>query len=968
MRSWIYMNSLTDWYLHRRNLRKANGYNFSEPSLKFVFSNGSSAMNDSIMIETWLLDVFSNWKTEIMPSVDWVERNFRKHRKREDVWHFLAGLKPLWRDAILQFLKARNDGSAVEWSLYLIELPHQNSRMGLRGFRGHRYDDQLVRVVLFKRKDSFDASNDSQGGSKYANNAQLHDAPSKARPINSYFNESLTNAQGHPPEHQSGGLPRPKVSFADKVDEKTDNKNIVSAVDEPLRFSTEEEVQNAIIRLGAKKKKIGDTDQERVNEINDMIVLLAAQLELHDTLSPSQRKILYGKSAYDQTSEADMKPYANTHLRNPEMNPGAVYHNQSAVTDRTEEIFVPRDHRNRPIGKDGTMSRVSQPELERYRERRNYFDEEDPDVVHDSRRRTYGYADDSIIINNESRTQIPGHARQDYGPFVPGKELVVRHNSPSRLRAFERRRAREPSRHRYFSKDSEHIDTRDRDREWPRYEVDKRRSNSLKPGVEYYVPPDRVEPITIRKDEREREREKYFPREEETYIRERPEYEREVIVIRERRDSSSSADEVMRRRFREKPRHSRRINIQSASPDPGYIQPAVRRTSTFDDGTWPGVENKALVLRTGGSRPTPGYMQEHILDRSIRVRGEQDVLSSPEYPNIKRLRSPNDSRQSSYSERDRVFLPRRSSFDPDWADDERYVHFNAGKPFNAHNGSSHRRPRNRDLERVKNRHLRSRRTISSSEDDEYSTMPDRIASKQQSKQSDEEVITQTLKRFTTFQGDQPPNSNQNLSAVDSLRRHNVAQNRDGTIDLDRQREKGRGLETMPEEPDAMPNGNGPRSPSQAPFYPSTNRFPPPPGPPRPPDSNSESPRNPRAESQRRGYDADVPVPAYRPQGYYNILNSPVSPLPQPELSNNVVMDPTRLSSDEVSPAFESSTKAARNTVAHGQGKPRITELSDGSSEDGRRKLHQKDRKATVEDLEPDLEAGKMDAGLYLYDD
>ena len=911
-------------------------------------------MNDSI--ETWLLDVFSNWKIKIMTSADWIERNFRKHRKRQDVWHCLAGLKPLCRDAILQFLKARNDGSAVEWSLYLIELPHQNSRMGLRGFRGHRYDDQLVRVVLFKRKDSFDASNNNQGG------AQLHDAPSTSRAINSHFNESLTNAQVHPPANQSGALPRPKVSFAHKVDEETDNRNTVSAVDEPLRFSTEEEILNAIKRLEEKKKRIGDTDQERGNEINDMIVLLTAQLELHDTLSPSQRNILYGTSAYDQTSAADMRAYANMHLRNPEMNPRAVYHSASAATDRTEEILIPRDHRNMRIGNDGTMSRV-RPKLERYRERHNYSDDEDPDVLYDSR----GIP---LIINNKSRTQSPGYARQD-GLFVPGKELFVRQNSPSRPRAFEGRRTREPSRHRYFPQNREHIDTRDRDREWPRYEVDERRSNSLKPGTEYPFPPGRAAPIVIQNDERGREREKYFPREEEIYIRERPEYERDQIIVIRERDSSSSADEVMPKRIRENPRRSGQINIQSPSPDPGYIQPAVRRTSTFDDGTWPVVENKALVLRTGGSRPTPGYMQEHILDRSIRVRGEQDVLSSPEYPNIKSLRSPNDSRQSSYSERDRAFLPRRSSVDVDWADDERYVYFNAGKPFSAHNGSSHRKPRNRHLERVKNRHLRSRRTISSSEDDEYSTMPDRIASRQQSKPSDEELITQTLKRFTTFQGDRPPNSNQNLSAVDSLRRHNAAQNRDGTIDLDRQREKGRGLETMSEEPDAMPNENGPRSPSQAPFYPSTNRFPPPPRPPRSPDSNSESPRNPRAESQRRGYDADVPVPDYRPQDYHNILNSPISPLPEPELSNNVEMDPTRLRSDEVSPALESSTKRARNTVANGQGKgrkePRITELSDGSSEDGRRKLHQKDRKATVEDFEPDLEAGEMDASLDLYD-
>ena len=1150
------------------------------------------------MIETWLLDVFSNWKIEIMPSVEWVEKKFRKHRKREDVWHCFAGLKPLWRDAILQFLKARNDGNSVEWSLYLIELPQSNSKMGLRGFRGHKYDDQLVQVVLFKRKDSFDASTNDQGGTKYADSGQLHDEPNTPRPINSYFNQSLTSAQIHPQENQSERLSRPKVSFAQEVDERANNQNTVTATNEPLRFNTEEEVRNAIKRLGEKKKKLGATDQEHVDEINDMIVLLAAQLKLQHILSPSQRRILYGESGYDQTSATDLKSHPNTQLRNSEMNSRALFpefnHNATAVTDRTEEISIPRDYRNRPIGKDANLSQVTRPQLERSREQRHFFDGEDTYVVYDSRQRPHAHEDTviikneprpqdaPIIINNEPRAQMPRYAGQDFGPYVPGKELVIRQNSPSRLGSSERRRPRE-------------YPPRDPDREW-HYSPDRR-------GVvdQTYARnrPNRDEEIIIRRDERERyiptreidrgvdrdgdiifrrdESERYFPHREEQILiprderlkrmrdrkerfkgerelirredfeRERPKYERDEIIIRARTDSLSSADEVIRSQIPDPPRHTLRKDNRSSSWE--YIRPAVRRTSTFDDGTWPGVESKALVLRTGGARPTPGYMQEHILDRSIRVRGEQDVLSSPEYHNIKRLRSPTDSRHSSYSERDRAFLPRRPSLELYRADNERYATFATGKPFNTRKGSSHGRPRNRDLERVKNRHQRSRQTVSSSEDDDYLAMPAPIASKQQSKPSDEEVITQTLKRFTTFQGDQPPNATQSPSAADSSRRLNTAQNRDSTIDIDTQISKVRGLETMFEEPEAMTNTiirheerkrarpkerdrdyeqeeidirerprnrpqaasyerdkpqarspesnyyreediiirrngremyrdeniiirrnareretsrrnslesddelivlqpsritrdeediifrhdeskgrhndeiiirrnerspspqpydeskrrhndqiiirrnelspspepepiraprNGPRSPSQSPFYPSTNGFPPPPGPPRSPDSTSGSPRNPRAESRGRGHDIDVPVPpTYRPRDYYNFLNanagdSPISPVPEPEHSNKVEIDSRRLRSDEVSPALKRSTRPAPNAVANGQAKgtkePRITELSDGSSEDGRRKLHRKDRKPTVEDFEPDLEAGDMAAGMDLYD-
>ena len=950
------------------------------------------------MIETWLLDVFSTWKIEIMPSAEWIEKKFRKHRKREDVWHCFAGLKPLWRDAILQFLKARNDGNSVGWSLYLIELPHQNSRMGLRGFRAHKYDDQLVQVVLFKRKDSFDASNDDQGG-KLAGSGQLPDGPNTPRPINSYFNESLTNAQVHPQENESGKLSRPKVSFAQELDESINNQNTVSATDEPLRFNTEEEVQKAIKRLGEKKKKLGASDQERVDEINDMIVLLAAQLKVQHVLSPSQRRIVYGERGYNPTSATDMKSQPNTQFRNSEMNPGApfpivVANNASAVTDQTEEISIPRDYRNRPIGKNAAMSQVNRPELERYREH-PYFNEHYPYTAYDSRQRPHIYEDTPIILDNELRTEMPVYAQQSNGLLVPGKELVVRRNSPSRFRSFERRRTRTFSRDRSRS--------RDREREVPRSEIYKRQPSSLEQEYHSRDPyptrrprivraetfPDRNEEIVIRRDERERERTMDFPYYEDDIVirrdereregfnrtmrererlqserdeiyrrereRERPRYEREKEIY-QGTYSSSSADEIIR--YQDRPRHTRRRDYRS--PSPGYIQHPDRRRSTFDDETWPGVESKAIVLRTGGSRPTPGYMQEHILNRSIRVRGEQDVLSSPEYPNAKRFRSPNDSRQSSYSER--AFLPRRPSFEPGWA--------TSSKPFNARQENSHRKPRNRDLERVKNRHQRSRRTISSSEDDDYLAMPNRAASKQQSKPSDEEVITQTLKRFTTFQGDQPPNATQSSSAEGSSRRPNAAQSRDSTIDPDTQISKGRGLGTMYEEPDTVTNENGPQSPSQAPFYPITNRFPPPPGPPRSPNSTSGFPRNPIADSRARGYDSDVSVPTYVPHDHYNSVDASDgwgqnSPAPKPEHSNNVETNPTRLSSDHVIPGLESSTRPAPNAVANGQVKDtkgsRITELSDGSSEDGRRRLRRKDRKATVEDFEPDLEAGVMAA-------
>ena len=904
-----------------------------------------------------------------MPSAEWLEKKFGKQNKNPDVWRCFAGLKPLWRNAILDFLRFRNLKEDIDWSLYHIELPQRHSRMGL----GHKHDDQLIQVIIVKRED-FEKSEQAR-------------ATNGPRPIKSYSDMEGRQARDHPSITQSNAHPYPKVSFADETDEKLTAKPTAISAHQPLPYRNEDEMRDAIKRLGAKKEKLDDTERERIDEINDMILLLAAQLELHDTLSPSQRKTLYGDSDQNEASGTIMRPRPSNMSKNPERHKPA-----SGATDQTEEIFVPRDHRNRPLGSVDTMH-------DGFTRRYSVTGDGEPNEQNDVYHGRYGSRENDNTPTSfdypRSRSRLP--LRQKYAPPIPAGELVARQTSPrKRSRSFERSRQRRRPRERYPSPEREEVTVRRSNREAPSRDKDEIWHEY--PGErERHFSPYRDEGIIIRRDHRDS-----------------PRYEREDIIIRERderlmdlrekaeglkwkreeatrnRDYATNNDltynaipdlqgqisELEAQGSRRRP--TRRVSDYALEDEtrgqyPLRLHPTVTRTSTLEDPKWPGAESKALILRTGGSRQAPEYMEERILDRSIRVRGEQDNLRSPEeYAHIKRLQTPIESRQNSYTERDRPYVSRRPTLEPDWADIGLYAPFDTRGPSGAHLEHSHRRPRHRNLERLRNQHRRPRRTISSGsdEDDEYIPIHSRDNSKSPTRLSDQEVIANTLRRFTTFQGDQPPTTTGTPPADKSSGRvdDNTMDRKQrspapGTAAIRGSSQAGGGLDlgTTPGEPSAKLNGYGPQPSPQAPYYPSPYIFLPPPAfQPEYTDAVPEPSRKPRAATDVRGYDVEIPVSPYNPPHYSHQNADAVHTSTSPNAGQGQQnQDQNNFWSNGTSqPEFKRN--AGENGQVNSTREPRITEVSDESSEGGRRRIRKEDRKATVEDFEPHLEAGKWD--------
>lgn len=97
-------------------------------------------------VDTWLFDVFTQAKTRIPPSRNWIDARWAKMLKNGDVWNDFARLKPMWRTSILQFLTPMSEKG---WVLLSVEVPQRSPRMRLFG---SRVDDPLVQLVLFRRQ------------------------------------------------------------------------------------------------------------------------------------------------------------------------------------------------------------------------------------------------------------------------------------------------------------------------------------------------------------------------------------------------------------------------------------------------------------------------------------------------------------------------------------------------------------------------------------------------------------------------------------------------------------------------------------------------------------------------------------------------------------------------------------------------------------------------------------------------
>ena len=1002
-----------------------------------------------------------------MPSAEWLEKISKKQNRESNLWRCFVGLDFLWRKSILEFLKWRNGDEEVDWSLYYIKMPQRNSRLTVSG---HKHDNQLLQVIIFRRED-----------------------PPEEKIYRTVSSKSSSSSE----------RPQPKVSFAEGIMKRQNTKPTVISSREPLQFRNKEQILEAIMRLAAKKGKLDGAEPERIDEINDMIDLLTTQLQLYDTLSQSQRDIFYGDCQHDEYPGTKVESGAGPQTKSSKRRKGQSHvqshvqsNARSHLTDRTEEIYIPRDRRNRLLEEtdiwDNLYSPASAGELivrQNSPKKSRSFERTRP-----KERPSYTYSSpdgQAVAIRRQD-----GERHRDVGEDsyeVPGRrafreeEIIIRRDE--REKAAPRRRSLE---RRYDSDDELVVRKRDHPRETARATRDEEdiiirrdegkgrhkdeiiiRRNERSPSPEPYVPPPpppEPEPIrgrelVIRRDDhevpdygrkaiviRERERsptedmaigpkgyQEFFPSQRSRQLNERlseqhKELEKlrlkeEILRLKEERATSrydyTTASDLVHNAIPEIQAQIRRLEAQDGRRYPnrqisdyGLVEeypyrqrsPPIRRTSTFNEDSWPSAASKALVLRTGGSRQPDDYLRERILDRSIRIRGEPEHSISPvRNVIVEAHRTPADSRQSSYSERDRRHVSRRPTPESDLVFEER--------SSRAHGGYSSGRPRHRDLERVKNRPWRSRPAFSSSEDDDYRPTRRRTASKQRSGPSNEELITQTLKRFTTFQGDQPPAATQ-TSLVDTSSRQPInAQKGDIVIyqgshlteppfstalqtpsvtalgHRPAEASTPLGLGTLSEEPGAMAEGTSPQSPIRAPSYPSTNGSPPQPGALPPPPLYTCPICKPQPGQAKRQFTRPEHLDGHL-QSVHHVFESlrdhrgdlraasgineqdiPPPSLPRqhdPSLSDfNVDYVPSAPRGDSLGFGANSPTKPTPTAGVNGQPKatkePRTTEVSDESSEDGVRRLRKEDRKATVEDLEPDQEAGQIDPGVVLYD-
>lgn len=101
-------------------------------------------------IEIWLIDMFSGQKMEVSPSQDWLLTKSKLLKKRQDVWHQFALLKPSWRNAITDLVNSRNQGEdqSCPWVLFYLQTPRRQWRASLLG---QMREDQLLQLILHKR-------------------------------------------------------------------------------------------------------------------------------------------------------------------------------------------------------------------------------------------------------------------------------------------------------------------------------------------------------------------------------------------------------------------------------------------------------------------------------------------------------------------------------------------------------------------------------------------------------------------------------------------------------------------------------------------------------------------------------------------------------------------------------------------------------------------------------------------------
>ena len=97
---------------------------------------------------------------EVSPSQDWLLTKSKLLKRRQDVWHQFALLKPSWRNAITDLVNSRNQGEdqSCPWVLFYLETPRRQWRASLLG---QMREDQLLQLILRKRDQTEEQKDDS---------------------------------------------------------------------------------------------------------------------------------------------------------------------------------------------------------------------------------------------------------------------------------------------------------------------------------------------------------------------------------------------------------------------------------------------------------------------------------------------------------------------------------------------------------------------------------------------------------------------------------------------------------------------------------------------------------------------------------------------------------------------------------------------------------------------------------------
>lgn len=647
------------------------------PSLNLMLSESSTGPSAKLQIETWLIDVYSHRRMEILPSADWLIAKMKTVKKDQDVWNRFANLRPHWRNAILEFLQFRNLRENPEWTLHHLWVPQKWSRTRLLG---QRRDEQLIQLLLSRRR-----ANDEDA-----------DMP-RVRPKS---------------EGPGNSLPK-RVSFAGELEKESGTEREVNAASENAPPRNDLSMREFIARLEERRNSLGVHNQEEISDLNDMITYLRNQI----------------KSDATHTSALNTRTSRDGHLPSPQPEPQTASVRSGILQEPTivYEERIPNDSRG-----DFYIDRSSSPSPRTSGATRRMRSNDADDIAttsHHPRVTEFTEIDsspgktdyDGRPVVWEERWRMPEREpefpREDYGvgPLALREETRERPRERPRRSEVEAdeiieiRRPRENEISREADILDDEIIIKRRERGWPkrpvsRFRLSRQDSSGTRGGAVIVETRERSPraPRPSRQPSSEIDYYDHFDRYERGMVGGDHIKRRERTREREEAWSPDRRDIVIRRSGRSRSRpHVGQNSLRSGSED-SY--------TAGESG-----QSKALVLRAGASGLSYDYVRERVLNGGIRVRGDDDV-GSPR---------PEDASSRLYMPPSRAPTLRSSYRDRSWAPSLRR---RLSEPSHHFESSEDDEYRYRDLKRVSSEKKGSEAGL-----------------------SDADVITQTLKKYTTIQ-------------------------------------------------------------------------------------------------------------------------------------------------------------------------------------------------------------------------